>query len=155
MADSILQINKHASSYTKVSEGNTAIVSCVVNEIIYPTKHIAGKNCLVQATFCNMITDKPLLDTLRNDVCIHFDISFNSIWSQVYNRTNFPQLQPAIGVKELGRNNFYSLGPRIVRIPDGPTSISIRCFTPNNVAMTAADSTAPLLTIVLHIVPVE
>lgn len=154
MADCILQINATASSFTKV-DGSTAIKTCEVNEIVYPSKHIAGKNCLVQATFCNMLTDKPLAVLDRHDTFLHFDFSLNSIWSQIYNKTNFPQMQPVLGVKEMQYNKYASVGPRIVRIPDGPTSIKFRCFTPNGVAMTAADSGPPLLNIVLHIVPVE
>ena len=154
MADCVIQINATASTTTHVS-GSTAIRACEVNEIIYPSKHIAGKNCLVQATFCNMLTDKPLAEANRLDTYLHFDFSLNSIWSQIYNKTNFPQLQPVLGVKELRYNRYQPTGPRIIRIPDGPTAIRFRCFTPNNVAMTAVDSAAPLLTIVLHIVPIE
>lgn len=154
MTHSVIEVAGTASKITRVAEGGL-INSCELQEVIDFPKIIAGKQCLVEATFCNMYTSKPLADNEKVDVALHFDWSLNSTWSQVYDKSNFPQLQPSLGVRELRYQEFYSTGPRLCRLPEGPTPIRFRCFHPLGIGFTRNDSENPFLTIILHIVPVE
>ena len=153
MADCVIEVSGTATSITKTP--SKLITSCILEEVVDFPKHVSGKMCRVQATFCNMYTPNPLTDTGKVDIALHFDWSLNSLWSQVYTKSNFPQLQPSLGVKELRYQEFYSSGPRLCRIPEGPTPIRFRCFHPQSIPFTAATDEIPHLTFILHVVPVE
>lgn len=152
MADCIIEVFGAATSVTQV---NSAINSCTLEEVVDFPKHVSGKMCRVQATFCNMYTPYPLDENAKVDFTLHFDWSLNSLWSQVYDKSNFPQLQPSLGIKELRYQEFYSSGPRLCRIPEGPTPIRFRCFHPLGYVFTKVTNDHPYLTFILHIVPVE
>lgn len=104
------------------------VSSCTYEVNVDPPKNVAGKQCIMSAAYCNYETNKPLSSTNRANLTAFFTCNLNSMWSQLYSGTlTSPLLQPALGVRDLEFGLYEDLGPRIVRIPDGPFRLTFGC----------------------------
>jgi hypothetical protein len=163
MSPTILHMAGYATptAFSQTTGKTTCVSSMTFDEVVDPPKNIAGKQCVVEAVYCNYETSKPLSTANRANQVAYFGWNLNSIWSHVYASINSPFLQPGLGVRDLEWGRFTSLGPRIVRIPHGPFPIRFLCRTQDlNNQLTEAYSTSDstnylVMTVVLHITPVE
>lgn len=111
--------------------GRTSWVSAFsFEEIVDPPKNIAGKQCVVNAVYCNYETSKRLSSSNIVNTA-YFAWNLNSLWSHLYSSPNTPFLQPALGARDLAVNKYYDLGPRLVRIPEGPFPVKFLCRQQN------------------------
>jgi hypothetical protein len=130
MTPTVLQITGSANvdKFCTTLGRERCVTSFIMDEIIYPPKNIAGKQCLVEATYCNFETAKPLSATEAANQQVYFAWNVNSLWSQMYTEPNFPMLTPALGVRDLANGLFYKMGSRVVRINDGPFPVKFLCY---------------------------
>ncbi len=130
MTPTVLQITGPATvnKFCTTAGLERCVSSFILDEIIYPPKNIAGKQCLVQATYCNFETVKPLNATEAANQQAYFAWNMNSLWSQMYTEPNFPMLTPALGVRDLANGLFYGMGTRVIRINDGPFPVKFVCY---------------------------
>lgn len=122
-------VNKYSTVTTVGQE--RCVSSFYLDEIIYPPKNVAGKQCLVEATYCNFETVKPLSSTDSANQRAYFGWNMNSLWSQLYNKSNAPMITPAFGVRDLATGLYYDLGPRVIQISDGPFPVRFTCYQQN------------------------
>lgn len=130
MTPTILHIAGFAkpASYSTVSTRPNYVSSMTMDQTIDPPKNIAGKECVVHATFCNYETNKSLSSANRANLSAFFSWNINSMWSQIYPGTlTSPLLQPALGVRDLEFGLYNDMGPRVVRIPHGPFPVRFLC----------------------------
>lgn len=132
MSHTVLHITGLATptAYSATTGKTGCVSSFSLDEIINPPKNVAGKQCLVTATYCNYETSKPLAENNKL-YSVYFGWNVNSPWSQVYTSPNMPFIQPALGVRDFSKDLYHSVGPRIVYIPDGPFPVKFICRQQN------------------------
>lgn len=144
MTVSILQINGRmtvSGEKKDAATGNyTAGPTSAYIEVLYdPPKNIAGKTCFMEASYLNHGPSNMggyVAGAMHSYI---FIANLNSIWSQIYTKSNNPQAQVAIGVLQYtssltsatsatyNRAAFTPCGPTIVQIPNGPFRFRITC----------------------------
>lgn len=127
MTPTILHIVGLAKPASYSTSKANYVSSMTLEDTIDPPKHIAGKQCVVTATYCNYESNKPLSTAARANLSAFFTMNINSLWSQLYSTLTSPLLQPAIGVRDLEFGLYNDLGPRVVRIPHGPFPVRFLC----------------------------
>lgn len=157
MAPTIMHMVGYAKPTAYASVTN-AVSACNFDEIVDPPKNVAGKECVVSAVYCNYETNKPLTTANAKNTA-YFGWNLNSVWSHLYSSPNTPFLQPALGARDLSVNKYYDLGPRLVRIPEGPFPLKFTCRQQNldgQLTEAFVDATDWItMTVVLHLTPVE
>lgn len=118
------------TSYSTVSGKTQCVSAFTFDEIVDPPKNVAGKQCIVSAVYCGYETNKALTTANRINSA-YFGWNLNSLWSHLYSSPNTPFLQPALGARDLNADRYYELGPRLVRIPQGPFPIKFLCRQQN------------------------
>lgn len=130
MSPTVLQLTGPANvfEYSTLSGRTDCVASFFFDEIIHPPKNVAGKQCLVEAAYCNFETTRHLPATDTPNQIAYFGWNVNSLWSQIYTSPNAPMMTPALGSRDLNNDNYFRLGNRVVRINDGPFPIRFFCY---------------------------
>lgn len=127
MAPTVIHLVGYANPTSFSSTKQNYVSAISLDEIITPPKNVAGKQCIISAAYCNYESNKPLIGTARASLSAYFLWNMNSIWSQIYSSPQEAFLQPALGVRDLEFGQYVDLGPRIIRIPEGPFSVRFQC----------------------------